>query len=277
MSASFRDLQSDILLILSKSKLSKDFRIRERHIRFLINQYRSVAIRDQYKKTFQIEPTWLQDFGKVIFTPINSADDPAIPTTSLNLGKFTIPTPVSLPNDKGVFRVASTSKQKTYYPIEMPRFFELVEGSNRANFCYWFRVGNALYTSPCADQGNVVLILDNPLDGYSFFTENVQTGNLLIGIQYVVTDGQIIHNTIPYIIGQTFVAVNTVFTGNGTVQYVNKKIPRTIDDPYPMSLTMAEFVIIKILTQEFKLEKQEIADIKNDSSDQLTVLQNAQA
>lgn len=262
------------MLVLAKSKISKDFRVSERHIQFLISQYRSRGIREEYKRNMQIDPAWLQDFGTVQFTEINSADDKAIPYTSQNLSKLTIPPIVSLPNDAGVYRVVGSSKQKQYYPITVERFFSLVEGSVRNKFAYFFRVGNAIYTNQLIDEGNVVLILDNPLDGYVIQTENVLSGDITVGDSFVVTDGQVIYNSVTYNANSTFVGIQNIstFLGTGTVQYVNQKRKMTIDDTYPMSLTLAEYIVIKILTQEFKIEPTEIGDIRNEGNDESSLI-----
>lgn len=267
---SLKEIVSSIMLVLAKSKLSKDFRVNTRHIQFLVAQYRARGIREEYKRNIQIDPAWLQDFGTVQFTEINSADDKAIPYTSQNLSKLTIPPIVSLPNDAGCYRVVGSSKQKQYYPITVERFFSLVEGSVRNKFAYFFRVGNAIYLNQLVDQGNVVLILDNPLDGYVIQTENVLSGNITVGDSFTVTNGQVIYNSIVYNANSIFIGIQniTTYSGTGTVQYTNQKRSMTIDDEYPMSLTLAEYIVMKILTQEFKIEPTEIGDIRNEGNDE---------
>lgn len=264
------------MLVLAKSKLSKDFRVSNRHIQFLVQQYRARGIREEYKRNMQIDPSWLQDFGRVEFTKVNSGDDPLIPYTSMDLSKLTIPQVVSLPNDAGVYRVNGSSKQKRYYPITVERFFSLVEGSIRNKFCYFFRVGTALYVNELIDEGNTVLILDDPLDGYIISTEKVLSGNITEGNVYVVSDGQITYNSIVYNSGAQFTGVVNIvdYIGSGTVKFLNQKRKMTIDDQYPMSLTMAEYIVIKILTQEFKLEPTQIGDIRNESQDELSLLRD---
>lgn len=273
---SLKDITSSIMLVLAKSKLSKDFRVEIRHIQFLVAQYRARGIREEYKRNMQIDPAWLQDLGTVLFTEINSAEDPLIPYTSQKLSKLTIPQVVSLPNDAGVYRVSGSSRQKRYFPITVDRFFSLVEGSIRNMFPYFFRVGTGLYLSELVDEGNVVLILDNPLDGYVLHSENVLSGNITAGDTFMVSDGQIIYNGVVVNANSTFVGVLniTTFTGAGTVQYNLQKRKMTIDDQYPMSLTMAEYIVIKILTQEFKIEPTEIGDIRNEGNDELSLLRD---
>lgn len=266
--ATLRQYRSDILLILSKSKVSKDFRVNPKHIDFLIHKYRASIIQDQYKATREIDPQCFQDLGRVTFTKVTSADDPNILVTSVSLGKLTIPGVIALPNDRGVWRVASSSRQMTYYPVEYGRFFEIVEDSIRSKFNYWFRIGTSLYTYPLLDEGNIVLLQDNPMEGIILATEDLAKDGLTVGVEYKVVKGQIEHNSVIYVIGDVFTAVSKIFTGKGTVKYNNQKRPITLDDQYPMSIAMAEDIAMKIYTQDFNIEKQEVANIKVDSQDQ---------
>ncbi len=266
------ELVSDIMLVLSKSTISKDFRVSKRHIRFLVNQYRARKIQDDYKTFGRVMPEYMQDLGILQVTKINSGDDTSIPYTSLTLGKISIPPIVSLPDEDGLVRVSSSSRQMTYYPIEMPLFFDLVPDSIQTKFPYYFKVGIPVYLHPYIQEVNMIAVLDDPLDGYVFRTENVFSGNLTIGDLFVVTSGSIQHNTVVYTKGQNFTAVNANFIGTGTVQYQIKKRKMTIFDPYPASIAAGEYIALSILTKEFGIEEKQIADIKNDAKDQLAVL-----
>lgn len=218
-------------------------------------------------------PEWLQDTGKVIFTLVNSAEDPAITCTSKWFGKYTIPSVLSLPEDAGLYRVSSSSHIKTYYPIEAWRLFELVEGSDRANFNYFARIGNAIYTYPNAGEGNIVFIAENPLDVPVI--QNEDQTSLIIGQSYTVVSGNVTVNGTTYYatLNPVFIAVSEVFSGTGRVQFTNKKRTRTTKDYYHIGLNMAELISMKIFTQDFKIEEKEIGDIKNDAQDQLLALQ----
>ena len=268
-----REFRSDILLLLEKSKISKDFRVNPRHIDYLIAQYRSINIRQQYSKTLEIDTTWLQDMGVIPTTRVKSSDDPIVPIGSVTLSMFTIPTVVQLPNNMGVYRISSPTKQITIYPISQPRFFDLVQDSLRSKFCYWFKVGQKIYSNHVTDLINPILILDNPMDGTIIDTENKKSGELQIGVQYIVKTGTILSNSVQYNSGQTFTAGSTTFTGSGTVQLLNQTRPMSADDPYPMSFTLAERIMLQMLTQEFKIEENKNGELRNDSNDQLTVLQ----
>jgi hypothetical protein len=280
MSASLKDYVSDLELILQKSKISKDFRVNRRHLQFLWAQYRALAIRQQFAKTNEIDPTWLQDMGPTSTTQVTSADDPLVLVSSVTLSKITIPTIAQLNGANGVWRIASASKQETFFPITQARFFSLVQDSYRYRFCYYFRVGPSLYVNKIVNYLDPILILDDPMDGTIIDTTNQVSGDLVVGTQYVVSVGTIVHNGVQYNIGQTFTAANATFTTlgpfTGAVQLVNQVRPFALTDPYPMSFTMAEMIKLKILTQDFKIEESQLAEIRNDSQDQ-TVLDQGQS
>lgn len=274
--SSLRQFRSDIMLIYERLKLSKDKRLQERHVDFLIAKYRSVVIRDDYKANRQIDPAVLQDAGLVNFTRVLSSDDPAISFGNLELGKLTIPELVSLPDDRGIYIVSSLSKQCMHYPIEMNMFFDIPSGSWAAKSPYYFRVNTALYIYPARDEGNIVYILDNPMDGVVLLTENILSGSIQAGVSYTVQSGQVVYNGVGYNIGVAFVGVAgvTTFTGTGKVKRTIQKRAITEDDNYPMSFTMAERVLLKMFYQEFKIEETKFIDAKNDAADELTVLKS---
>lgn len=262
------------MLLGEMLKLSKDSRLRGPHIDFLIREHRARAIREEYARNKYIDPSWIQDFGRITVTPVNTGDDPSVPYTSVKLGKITMPQVVSLPLDKGVYRVGHTSKFDRYYYIEADRFFSLVEGSITSKFDYYFRIGTSFYLSPCTTEINIMLILDNPLDGVVLLTENVSQTGLTIGTSYTVYDAQVIHNSVAYLPGTSFTAVNTTYSGNGTVKYTTQKRAMTDRDPYPMSLTLAEYIVEMIFVKDFQFSKQTVADVINDGQDQLALYQN---
>jgi len=47
----------------------------------------------------------------------------------------------------------------------------------------------------------------------------------------------------------------------------------TENDPYPISNTMLEYIVMKILTQDFNIEAKVAADLRNDATDALIALQ----
>ena len=263
------------MLLGQRMRLSNDTRLHPKHVDFLINKYRSRGIREEYGRNQFIDPAWLQDMGVINVTPVNSGDDPLIPYTSKTLGKFSLPEIVSLPMDKGIYRVAYPSNLKPYYYTEMNMFFGLVPGSTTSKFDYYFRVGVANYISPCAELVRPIVILENPLDGYVLQTEFVGQDALVIGESFTVYGTQIVHNTVSYNPGDVFTATATTFSGNGKVMFTELKRRMTDRDPYPIGMTLLPYITMGIFTQEFRVEKEQVADVIDDAQDQTLLIQNA--
>lgn len=272
-----RQYRSNIELIAERLKLSKDSRLSHRQIDFWVHQYRARGIREQFRRDQQISTAWVQDMGVMTVTQVNSGDDPLVTTTSKNLGKITLPQLVDLPEDHAVYRIAKPSNLSVYHLVDFNYMMQLVPGSATSKFDYCARVSQAMYLSPCAAQVRPMLILENPMDGYVIQTEKVAQDALTIGESYTVYGTQVTHNSTAYNPGNTFTAVATTYTGNGYVKFTDLKRTMRDTDPYPMSLTLSNFVTMMIFTQEFQVEKQQVADIINDAQDQNLIPQNADA
>jgi hypothetical protein len=267
-----RNYRSDILLILAKSRVSKDSRISERHIEFLINKYREVGIRQDYKNNGEIDPSWLLDTGRVQLTMVNKAEDLALAPQNVILGKYTLPGGViTLPSDAGIYRVSSSSRGITFFQIDASAFYTMPQGSEFKTNSYFFRIGDALYFHKNPEEANIVFIPADPMLVPVIQTEFVNS--LMVGENYTVYENSIVSNGITYIVGSDFNATVESFTGIGKVKPTNPIRKRTIDDYYPMGFTIYNFVAMSIFTKDFKLEEKEIADIKNDNIDQLQALQ----
>ncbi len=270
------EIRSDLILILGKSVQSKNTRIHPDQVEYKVHEKRARGIREESARHENwIDPSWIQNMGRMLVTPVNSGDDSLVPQSCKEIGKVIIPQVVSLPEDRGVYRVSSSSRKSIYYPIEPSRFWDIPEGTVRDKFSYYTRIGRALYLRPGPTEISVDLILDNPLDGYVIRNTNVQSGELTVGDSFTVTLGSIVHNSVTYSATgvNIFTAVNADFTGTGTVKHTLEKRRMTNKDPYPLSFTLTDYIIMKILTQDFKIEASNVADIMNDAKDQLLALQ----
>jgi len=277
-----REIVHDLLLISSRSKITDDFRLSKRYMEYKIREYRARGIREAFGRNKQIEPIWLQDFGNADFTQVDAAEDSTVTICDCKFGKFTVPSVVSLKKsqntDYGIYKVLSACKTKEYHPTTMDRLRNHPPDSIYSKFNFYFRIGNAIYTAPFSEKLNLVLILENPLDGFVIQTENIKSGDLIVGDSYTVISGDIIHDSNPFDAASNpvFVAVNKTFTGSGIVQFTNQKRKFNNRDPYPMSHTLMEYVILKILTQDLRIEETRIADVRNDARDELQTLQQEQ-
>lgn len=266
----------DIIRLLTKAGITDESRLDKDHIGFLVDQRRAKEIRDTYKRNPVIETIWLQDYGITEFTPVNKAEDKAVSAINCKFSKAIIPPVVSINDpmsntpDLGTYSIRSASGEHEFHYMNVQRMQYLHPDGIAIMFRYFTKIGNALYLTPEVKHARPLLILDSPLDGYVLDNSYINSGNLIVGVQYEVVSGNIIHNGTKYYKGgtQVFTAVNTTFTGTGKVQLVNQKRRMTNDDPYPMSYTMWEVVKMKILTQDFGIEQRVVADVTNDSQDQ---------
>lgn len=270
----FKEIRSHILLVAQNFKLGKDTRLSERHIDFMVHDYRARGIREEYNRNLFIDPTWIQDYGNTDVTVVNSSDDPSVEQTSRCVSKFTLPDIVSLGSDRGVHRISTASRMVDFYQTTEENYYALMPGQVELKFNYWWRIGDAYYVSTSEKQVRPFLILGNPMDGFVLQTEWVQSGDLTIGQSYTVYSTQVIHNTVAYNLGDTFVAVNANFSGIGKVKFTNQKRAMTINDRYPMGRTLLEYVTIKIFANEFNIAEHQVAGVVADSMDKTLTLQN---
>lgn len=263
----------DLKRLLSKSHVAGQSRLSNDHLGFLLDQRRAKEIRDTFRRTQVIEPTWLQDYGIFNLTPVSKAEDKSIAASNCKFSKAELPPvveftePMSNTPNMGTYSIRSITGDVEYNFLSATKFSLLHPDSIMSRMKWYAKIGNHIYLTPEVRKARALLVLDNPLDGYVLDNLYIESGNLVVGTIYEVAAGNITHNSIKYQIGQSFTAAATTFTGLGKVQYQNQKRRMTNDDPYPMSQTMAEVVKLKILTQDFAIEAATIADIKNDSID----------
>jgi hypothetical protein len=263
----------DLKRLLTKGGITDESRLNNNHLGFLLDQRRAKEIRDSYKRNPVIEPVWIQDYGIFELTPVTKEEDKSILSCDCKFSKAVLPgivslmDPISNTSDLGVYSIRSSCGTYLYHQMSPAKMPLLHSDSIMSKIKYFTRVGNAIYLTPVVKKARAFLILDNPLDGYVLDNVYVNSGDLTVGTVYAVASGNITHNSIKYQIGQTFTAVNKVFIGLGKVQYNNQKRRMTVNDQYPMSHTMAEVIKMKILTQDFGIEANVVADLKNDSQD----------
>jgi len=281
----WQEIIYDIITIATKANYTDDSIINARYIGYKVDEKRARAIHESYKRNFVIDPKWIQDFGVSNMTTVNTADDKSFGYLDCKLSKLTLPPVVYLnnnisgANNFGVHSIRSVDGRQEFYYMPHSKLMELYrlsENHPNRKFKYYTQIGNAIYIPDGPDRIHPFLILERPLDGYVRSTENIVSGSLIVGQQYIVMDKQVIHNSVPYVKDQTFTAVDTLISGTGHIQLVNQKRSMTNWDEYPMSNTMAEEVIMNILTKELRIEMSMISDSRNDSKDSLKILQPVQ-
>jgi hypothetical protein len=274
----------DIIMILTKAGYTDDSRLDPDYIGYKIDEKRAKEIRDSYNRTQIFDPIWLQDYGVFDVTKINPADDNLFTFMDCEIGKATLPPVVSFSNaifsagNLGIYSIRSVTGKDEFvyesYPRMMEIFNDLPSSHILTKFSYYTKIHNAIYPiqkgKKVPEKLRAILVLENPLDGYVLTTENVSS--LTVGTSYEVVSGQIVSGGNTYTEGDIFTATVDTFTGTGLVQYQNQKRRMTDDDPYPFSKSQMEVIIIKLLTQEYAIEASQIAQIRNNSQDELNVL-----
>lgn len=284
--ATKREIIYDIITILKKGGYTDDNTLDEDYVGYKVDEKRAKEIRDSYNRNMIIDPMWLQDFGVTDVTETNFTDDKEFDGFACPIGKVTLPPVVSVEHriaiagNLGVHAIRNINARDEFYYKGFGQLMEIDKLSDQnvlKKYKYYTKIHNAIYLLPFIEKIRPILILERPLDGYVILTENIESGDLIVGASYTVQSGQILHNAVYYNANSNavFVAAAKTFTGTGKVQFTNQKRAMTDEDEYPMSATMAEVVILKILTQEYKIEAQQIADIRNNSQDSLKVLQPA--
>jgi len=274
-----QELIYDVKTILEPAGITDESRLDEDYIGFKIDQKRAKEIRDTFKRNPVIEPIWLQDIGIFDLATVNKAEDRSVSICNCKFSKAVIPPVVSITDnmsnapDIGTYSVRSSCGTHEFYYQNISRLSLMHPDSKIGNMRYFAKVGNAIYLTPEVIKARAILILEKPLDGYVL--DNAYQTVIANGTTYYVASGNVTYNSVIYYKGSTFVGTSTTsFTGSGKVQYNNQKRAMTNEDNYPMSQTMSEVVLMKIFQQDYGIERQQVADLKNDADDQTNVLKS---
>jgi len=265
----------DLKRILTRSNPTKDTRIEDAHLYYLIAKYRANWIREYYMKTSMtdddIDRQWLQFFPKLKVTELNTFENEEFCCGEQKVGKLRLPQLVNLPGDSSLFRIASYSNTRPFDRININEFMKRIDPDvqiNRGKPRICSRVGTMLYIFPYEKEIKATLILDDPIDGVCFENVYVQNNILEPGVTYKVFENSISHNSIPRLPGSTFVAVNNSYSGNGAVKRLNETELMKVLEAYPLSMEMLPKITLDICTKEFGIEMRTIPDTKNDYKDQ---------
>ena len=264
----------DLLEIAQRFGINIDSLLEEDYIAHKIHNYRETEIIAEYRQTGSINSEWLSDLGNTDTTKVNSSDDILITSCNCSFSKITLPPVIPLvdfqsgKNNLGVYRLATVCGKYSFNEIAMSTLKEIPSGHIRNKFKHYVKIGTAFYLTPVVDKVRPIVVLANPMEGFVLQTENIASGSLIVGTSYMAVNKQVVHNGIGYAPGATFVAVNTLFTGLGQVQYASQKRTMTEYDEYPCSRDMMNKIILKILVDDFRLSNEQIADVRQDGTDQ---------
>ena len=272
------ELIYDVRTILEASNITDDSKYDNDYIGYKIDQRRAKEIRDSFSRNPAIEPVWLQDLGLVNLAKVNKAEDRTVTICECSISKMVVPPVVTLHDslsnhiDVGT-TVRSLCGGYQFYYMPLSHMSQLTKESVLLGFKYFTKVGNSYYLTTETNKARPIMILESPLDGYVLDNTFKLSGTLVSGLTYEVAGGNITYNAVKYFKGATFVATSTTtFTGTGQVVLQNQKRAMTNSDEYPMSSTMANRIIMALLTEDYGIEAKKVEDIKNNSAKPFKVI-----
>jgi len=237
--------------------------------------YRSLFIVKEYLQTKEINPAWIQRVSNKKLTPVNSADNPAIPAGSIRMGKTNIPYTIPIGKSFGVQMVLNTQRQKEIYRESWMQLMNMIQNKDfRVDmFRYYVQHGQEAYIYPYCEAVDMLLILDNVLDGYEFATEYVDFEDLEDGVEYFVMSG-----SVSFVLGATttvyrkydsFTAdTSGIYSGDAKLRKSTTINESITGQDYHIDSGMGQLIILEMISKDFGLEKTFVADRTNDSSDE---------
>jgi len=277
--ASKKNIIDSIQIILSRFGRTDESRVDDNWLSYKIDQVRAELIIDEYYKTNIIDQNWLSDVSLIDFHKVERSDNNAV-FCDCDVSKTFIPQTIPLKNkdgnlDLGIYMLISPCGKTTFYPQRMSMWRYVPGCASYELFNYYFRINTSLYVSKVVEKLRFVGILLSPEDGYLISSAPVPSGSLVLGATYLVKYGQIIYNNVVYQPNSTFVCVQpvgsltpvTTYQGSGVVYLNSQLLTYNNTMAYPAGADMVRQIELEILTKEFGLERQMIADVRNDSKD----------
>jgi hypothetical protein len=268
---------NDIRLILRAT--TDDSRIVDSHLLRKILNYRSLFIVESFLQTGNINTQWVQRLGNKSLTSVGSGDNPNIPDGTVRFGKITLPNVIPVGQERGIYRISDTQRQKQIYYTTWPMLIHMITAlDTRLNlFRYYANLGDEYYVYPYVSEIDIMLILDNPLDGYSFSTERVTLDDIVDTTEYFIISGTVREVdagiTTVHLKGSSFVGSDTaIYSGDGKIRRFSQIITEAYNNEFYVDSGMAQRIVLEILTKDFAIERQSVSDIINDAQDQTKIL-----
>lgn len=277
MDTSLKSTADEIMLILTKFRPTDETRVPYSFLYKKIHQAREGEIQAIFDKEGVIDPNWYQDLGLVPFHRVNFADKVSLTSCECDISKALLPQMITLERgngnqDVGINIMSACGKTKYHYlPLANWRELPDPSESEMGMFPYYARLNNVTYVNRLADNLRIYGLLQNPEDGVKINSAPIVSGSLVTSTVYIVKFGDIVYDGVVKPKDTTFTAgAVAVFTGQGKV-YKNSQVVAYADtDPYPVSGDMARRIVLDVLVKEFGLERQQVADVQNDSRDDAT-------
>lgn len=272
-----KQITDALILWASRLKKTDDSRLDETLLGYTIEQARVTEILKEYNVTGVIDQNWLVDFGLHELTKVNIADDKIVDFCECDIMKAKIPSVINLTAlgegnlDLGLTVISACGKkQYTYKPLSIWKM--IPKEHTQSKFSFYQRFGNIIYVNKLVKNLRFYGIPETTEGLMIKKTLPVFTGEIKSGVTYMVKGiGSITYNGVIYLPNQTFVGLTGIkvftVTGSSEVFYNDYEVEMTDKDPYPVSSHMARNIVISILSTELQIEKQQVADVVNDSAD----------
>lgn len=272
-----RNIIDDLLEPVTGGHITYDHKLNEPdYLAYLIGQYRAKEIGDNFQRNHDTHSVWFQPLVNKVIAKVDK-DEMNGMDSDFDYGKIDLPRLVQFKQrdadylNRAVETVTDPTCNRKYYPttFEKWRLISSSTGEDSRKSYFWIR-GDQMYLKPLPKKIAMYAIYADPLKGGFYDNTAKESGQLIIGSQYTVQNGTIIHNGITYAGIKDFTAVTEDFTGSGIVYAKNKIRLLTMDDPYPLSENMMENIKSKIWVREFKLtlqtKKDEVTDAREEEN-----------
>ena len=277
--SAFIDILSELELAIGRNELSNSPNVSRRKLIEQTNSVRASEIERSFNRNKMISPAWLSTMGITEVQLTDAMDDPGYVQGCTDTGRIIIPEVIPLHFDdengpRGIHLVASPDYRQRYYYLKLDSILrreKIGETYNGQNNHFYLSNITTLYLKPYRPIVQLQLVLFDPLQGYIIDNSFKKSGELIIAddytqpVTYQVVDGTIEHDGATYMPGDTFVAVERTYSGNGKVKLNEIRRKVNLNDRYPIdSDDMRNNIVRRVLLEHYAIELQTPVDIKND-------------
>ena len=224
----------------------------------LINEKRAMLIERAYRDNGDNMPFVQQPFIIPVVDKVDTNEDNFLDLEK-DFGKFYLPSLVQFTHrnknshNKALLSITDVKTQTRFFPTTYEEWLVIKRSSTEMKrYHYYFEVGNFVYLTKYAKNVALRATFQNPLEAHIIDNTIKPSGSLIIGSEYKVQNGSIVHNSATYNAPETFTAVNENYTGTGRV-YLNSSYRLLNEtDPYPMKDSHMD-TIKKLIWNEFNI------------------------
>ena len=254
--------------------LKDDTRIKDSYLIHKIINYNCLMTEQMIAQGISIPEQCYSRLPRRIVHEVTSADHPDIVHSSIKLGKVDLPKLINVQDIDKVLRVNSTSRQMQIYRTTFPFLMHMIRAndSRLQLFHYYVPYGLGLYIYRFLPELDIMALLEDPTEAFDVSSEMMGISELVNGTEYVVMTGAV-NETVGAVITtykrfDNFTYDTTkVYTGDAKIIKEDSVHQISLQDDFPITRSMAQQIVIQILTRDYQIEKQAIPDIYNDAMD----------